>query len=303
MTVKLFQEKLKQKGDEMDDVEESVEILIQSVYASYNDSSKKSSNKLLNLNRAFCDEGAPRMYISLPMALYNAMPKSAELLETEKSLSSWKDVLSREWFPNSVSGSFQNIWDWFGCTVKLDVSLTADDLNNANHPYGAVFREVLKSDGGVNKGMHFVPLYLLEQAMSGNFYTLPASDLRWYIARCVLIVYDESGCDDAPLHDFPTRENQSKVTGARLKSGISEGAGARKKCATESYIERLGYAHVTTSTKKVSQKSRVGEIERAYRKLYVISTRTKMLQTSMWRNVVWRNLHYWYKRDETSKPP
>lgn len=100
------------------------------------------------------------MHITPLMALYNEMPKFAQLLATETTISSYKGVISREWYPNSVSGSYQRIRDWFGCTVTLDVPSTADDLNNANHPYGAVFREVSKRNGGVNKAMYSFPYVL-----------------------------------------------------------------------------------------------------------------------------------------------
>lgn len=70
--------------------------------------------------------------------------------------------------------------------------------------------------------------------MSGDFYTVPTSDLRWYIARCTWIVYDESGCDDTSLDDFLTCVNKSNLVGTRFKSGMLESVGVRKKRALKS---------------------------------------------------------------------
>lgn len=62
MTLKFLQEQLKQKSDEFDDLKESVEILNQAIDASYNASSKKSSNRLVDVNKSLCDEGGSLMY-------------------------------------------------------------------------------------------------------------------------------------------------------------------------------------------------------------------------------------------------
>lgn len=76
-------------------------------------------------------------------------------------------------------GSFPRIGDRFGHTVKLDVLPMADDLSSSSHRYVAGFRELLKSGDAVSKEMHYVTLWLVEQAMSDDFYTLLAPDLRW----------------------------------------------------------------------------------------------------------------------------
>lgn len=121
--------------------------------------------------------------------------------------------------------------------------------------------------------------------MNSDLYTLSTSDLRWYISFCARPVYHESVCDDDSPEDFLTCVNSSKLIGARFKSNISEGVGARKKRATESYFGGSDCAYVTASTDKVSQETCVVEIQRAYKTLYVINQRTKMLPTSRWKAV------------------
>lgn len=70
MTVKFLQKQLKQKSDKLNNFKESVEILTESVNGSNDASLKKSSNRLVDVLKAFRDDGAPRMYISTHMALY-----------------------------------------------------------------------------------------------------------------------------------------------------------------------------------------------------------------------------------------
>lgn len=172
-------------------------------------------------------------------------------------------MLSRKWFPNRVSGSSQRIRDWFGNTVELDAPSTADDPDNANHPYGAVLMEVLKFDDVVNRVMHSVSLSLMEQTMSGDFYSLATLDFRWYIACCTRIVYNESGCNDASLDNLLTCVNSSKLIGALFNIRMSESVGTCKKRATETYFGGLGYAYVRATSNKVSQEISDTEIERA----------------------------------------
>lgn len=74
------------------------------------------------------------------------------------------------------------IQDWFRRTVKWDILSTADEPSNSNHPYRAVFREVLILDGVVNKAMESVRIFIMEHTESNDFYTLPTLDVRWYIA-------------------------------------------------------------------------------------------------------------------------
>lgn len=100
MTAKLLPEQLKQIHDEIEDLKESVDILIHAVDASYNASSKNSFNKLVDVNKAFDDDGAPHIYTTLPMALYIAIPKFAQMLAAEVTLSWYNGVLGKEWFPD-----------------------------------------------------------------------------------------------------------------------------------------------------------------------------------------------------------
>lgn len=58
MTVEFSQEQLKQKGNEIDDFDDSVKTLIDSADPSYNASSKNSFKKSVDVNKALCDEGA-----------------------------------------------------------------------------------------------------------------------------------------------------------------------------------------------------------------------------------------------------
>lgn len=66
---------------------------------------------------------------------------------------------------------------------------------------------------------------------------------------------------------------------------MSEGAGASKKRSTQSYFRGLGNAYIITSTNQDFQKTCDMEIEQAYKRLYVINRRTKMLQMFRWRTV------------------
>lgn len=77
MRPKFLRELLKQNSDEIDDLKKSVEILTQLFDASYNVSSKKSFNKVVDVSKAFCNEGAPHMNISRLTALFNSKPKFA----------------------------------------------------------------------------------------------------------------------------------------------------------------------------------------------------------------------------------
>lgn len=75
------------------------------------------------------------------------------------------DILSSGWFPNSISGSSERIQDCYVRTAKLDVSSTADDLNSENHPYGAVFREVVKAGWLSQEGITFYFIMFIETSI------------------------------------------------------------------------------------------------------------------------------------------
>lgn len=130
------------------------------------------------------------MYISSLMALFNAVPKIAQLLAIVALLSSYRGVKTREWSPNVVLRSSQRTLDWFYNYVNLYVSTTANDPNDANRPYGAVSRELLKSGGAVNKLTHSFSSFSMEQAISDDFCILPTLDVGWYKALYARIIYD-----------------------------------------------------------------------------------------------------------------
>lgn len=87
MTLKFLQEQLKQKSDEIDDLKEIIAILTEYVDESYSASLNELSETLVDANKIFCDEGAPHMYISSLTALHNTVPKFAQLLAKETTLS------------------------------------------------------------------------------------------------------------------------------------------------------------------------------------------------------------------------
>lgn len=80
--------------------------------------------------------------------------------------------------------------------------------------------------------------------MSGDSRTLPNSYLRWYIAYCARILYDESGYDVTSLDGFFTWVNSSRLIVAQFKSATLEGVENHRIAPNGELFWRVGlYYH------------------------------------------------------------
>lgn len=125
--------------------------------------------------------------------LYNNLPRNYTLLATETTVSDFRSVVQGERFPIYVCPGSMQIREWFGRTVQLSgIDASDSDVNLANHPFGAISREVVVTEGHADRSVLHVPFGSMEQARDGMLYTLSSGCLRRFMGRCAATVYPET---------------------------------------------------------------------------------------------------------------
>lgn len=87
-------------------------------------------------------------------------------------MSDFRSVVQDGWFLVEACPGSMQIRGWFERIVQLTgIDASDSDTNLANHSFGAIFREVVITEGHTDRSMLHVLLFPMDQARNGMSYT------------------------------------------------------------------------------------------------------------------------------------
>lgn len=154
--------------------------------------SRKDKKAAFDLHTSSVNKGIRSKFIFKLTYLNNNVPRNCKFLAAKTTVSDFKSLVRDGWFPNEVCPGSLKMKDWFGRTVQpTGIDESDSDMNLENHPFGAIFREVVVTEGHAERQMLHVPLCFLEQASDGMFYTLPSGSLKLLMGKFAAIAYSK----------------------------------------------------------------------------------------------------------------